>query len=131
MDGWAGRRYGPVMNRNSLRRFAALVAAYGIALQALFGAFAIPGHVALAGADASICLSGPDGGTPTPQRSHDACPMCLAGGCAHLIGAGPRASTLALPPLFAMQMGAPPAHRAIPIRIAHRQPNAPRAPPAG
>lgn len=131
MDGRAERRYGPAMNRNPLRRFAALVAAYAIALQALLGAFAIPGHVALAGAGASICLSGPDGGTPTPQRNHDACPMCLAGACAHLIGTGPRASTLALPPRFATQTAAPPAHRTMAIRIAHRQPNAPRAPPAG
>jgi hypothetical protein len=118
------------MNRDPLRRFAALVAAYAIALQALFGAFAIPGHVALAGVE-SICLSGPDGGTSTPQRSHDACPMCLAGACSHLMGAGPRASSLVLPPLFSTQTAASPARRAIAIRIAHRQPNAPRAPPAG
>jgi hypothetical protein len=131
MDGRAWRRYGSAMNRNPLRRFAALVAAYAIALQALFGAFAIPSHVALAGSDASLCLSGPDGGTPTPQRSHDACQMCLAGACAHMIGAGPRASTLALPPLLSTQTAAPPAHRVIAIRIAHRQPNVPRAPPAG
>jgi len=131
MDGRAGRRYGPAMNRKPLRRFAALVAAYAIALQALFAAFAIPDHAALAGVGASICMSDPDGGTPTPQRSHDACPMCLAGACTHLIGAGPRASTLALPPRLATQTAAPLADRAIAIRIAHRQPNAPRAPPAG
>jgi hypothetical protein len=131
MDGRAGRRYGPAMNRNPLRRFAALVTAYAIALQALFGAFAMPGHVALAGAGASICLSGADGNPPTPQRSQDACPMCLAGACSHLIGAGPRASAFALPPLFVAQTAAPPADRAVAVRIAHRQPNAPRAPPAG
>jgi hypothetical protein len=120
------------MNRNPLRRFAAIVAAYAIALQALFGAFAMSGHVALAGVGASICLSGPDGGAPAPQTSHDACPMCLAGACSHLIGTSPRASTLALPTLFAAQAAAaPPGYRAIAIRIAHQRPNAPRAPPAG
>jgi hypothetical protein len=131
MDGRAGRRYGPAMNRKPLRRFTALVAAYAIALQALFAAFAMPGHVAIAGASASICMSDPDGGTPAPQPSHDACLMCLAGACSYLIGAGPRASTLVLPPPFATQTAAPPADRAIAIRIAYRQPNAPRAPPAG
>lgn len=108
-----------------------MIAAYAIALQALFGAFAIPGHAAFAGATGSICLSELGGGAPTQPSSHDACPMCLAGVCAHLIAAGPRPSTFALPLLSVIQAAAPLADHSPAIRVAHRQPNAPRAPPAG
>ena len=87
MDARGAQPYRTGMVR--FRRFAALVAAYAIALQALFAAFALPSHVARAGA-ASICLSSEDGGTPSPQSGHDPCAMCLAGQCSHLLGAVPR-----------------------------------------
>jgi hypothetical protein len=111
------------------RRFAAIVAAYAIALQALFAAFAVPGHVALAGAG-SICLSSQDGRTPSPQSRHDPCPMCLAGQCSHLLGAVPPVQKPAARVTVAIRIEPLQVRPVIAIPARHQQPNSPRAPPA-
>jgi hypothetical protein len=111
-----------------LHRFAAIVAAYAIALQALFGAFAVPAHLAFA--DAAICQSNPDSGAPQPN--HDACcPGCLAGHCAHLLLGTSRVTTFVPWPASAAPVGTGAHDGAIPIRIADNAPHAARAPPAG
>ncbi len=127
MDARGAQPYRTGMVR--FRRFAALVAAYAIALQALFAAFALPSHVARAGA-ASICLSSEDGGTPSPQSGHDPCAMCLAGQCSHLLGAVPHAQTPIGRVIVAIEIEPLRLRPVIAIPATHQQPNSPRAPPA-
>ena len=116
----------PRMNR--LHRFAAIVAAYAIALQALFGAFAVPGHLTFA--DAAICQSDTDSGAPAQSNHDGCCPGCVAGHCAHLLlGTSRVAMIVAWPAPAASGANAP--DIAIPVRVADHGPHAARAPPAG
>src|SRR5689334_7333662 len=109
----------PRMNR--LHRFAAIVAAYAIALQALFGAFAVPAHLAFAGA--VICQSAADSSSPSQPLNHDdCCPGCLSGHCANLLGA-PRVAMIVQWPASTMP-GTHAHHSAIPLRLADNGPHA-------
>lgn len=117
--------------RRTRRSLIALVAAYALALQALFAAFTAPAFALAAGEAAfAICQGGADtGSTPAPGHSeHDSCSACLAGHCAG--GSADRvASIIAWPPSSAAVASvAPGAARlaAAPLDGLH----AARAPPA-
>jgi hypothetical protein len=126
MDGGARPPYGLAMIR--LHRFAALVAAYAIALQALLAAFAVPGPVAFAGVDAaSICFSHPGSGSPQLPNHDGCCPGCISGSCG-LAADTPRA--VALVRWSASVPAATATHDKARVRIAGRSPHAARAPPA-
>jgi len=113
---------------NPLRRCAALIAAYAVALQAVLGAFAFVAPVLAGEAGTVICRS--DSGTPDQPQTHDQCGACLAGHCA-AAAAGPERLGIPAPwPIASMPAAtllavafAPPAPRS--------QPHSPRAPPAG
>jgi len=132
MDGPASHPYGRVMNRSRMRRFAALVAAYAIALQALFTAFVVPHQVAFAGVDAAaICLSGANSGAPhQPSRHDECCRACMSGCCAQQLLATARAVTFLPWPALATPITAHVVDAA-PLRITDQGPHAARAPPAG
>jgi hypothetical protein len=110
-----------------LRRCAALIAAYAIALQALLSAFAIVPPVALADPAFAICQ--PGGADPAGQRPHDPCAACLA----HCAGAAapPQRAAMVLPwprEIAATEATFRPV--ALPPAPSERQ-HSPRAPPLG
>lgn len=112
---------------NRLHPFAAIVAAYAIALQALFGAFAVPGHLAFAGA--AICQSDFNSDAPSQPNHDGCCPGCIAGHCAHLLLGTSRVAMFV--PWPAIATAGTHAHDpAIPIRLADNGPHTARAPPA-
>ena len=82
-----GRQLGSVaivlsMLRTQLRRCAALVAAYAVALQAVLSAVAVAAPFAsAAGAPFAIC-GGDSPDNPPGPITHDPCATCLAGHCA-------------------------------------------------
>jgi hypothetical protein len=115
----------------TFRRFAAIVAAYAVALQMLFAAFAVPGQ-AFGNADmAAMCLSNSGSGAPVQPSSHDACcPGCIAGHCAHLLFGTPRTSAHVPWPARSTRIGQDLQRSVAPVRMVHDGSNAARAPPA-
>ena len=112
----------------TLRRCAALAAAYAVALQLMLSAFAALTPVAASGVEAAaICR----GGEPVPLQpaSHDACTACLAGHCG-----GPALVPGRVAVRVPQPVAMPPAEIA-PRAITHvtqaRQQHAARAPPLG
>jgi hypothetical protein len=110
-----------------MRRCAALIAAYALALQALLSAFASPAAHALIPA-VEICQAGIDADR-AGEPAHGSCSACLAGHCAsaatgplRIASTEPRRRTVA---------AAPPAARAAGTRrpAGRHEPHAPRAPP--
>lgn len=81
--------------RTGLRRAAGLVAAYAIALQAIFASSVQAASVSASGAQAVICSSADSAGTAVPpaKGQHDCASACIANGC----GGGPAGN----PPSFA------------------------------
>lgn len=69
--------------RTGLRRAAGLVAAYAIALQAIFASSLQAASVSAPGAPAVICSFADSAGTagPPAKGPHDCASACLAGGC--------------------------------------------------
>ncbi len=125
------RRYCPRMGPNRFRRFAAIVAAYALVLQALVAAFAVPGGLALAAADPSvICRSNAGGSDPASPAAHDLCVACLAGHCASSFAGGDAAATLLRWPADAIAVALPAVPHA-PVTLARHHQHAPRAPPLG
>jgi hypothetical protein len=122
----------PAMNRSRIRRFAAIVAAYAIALQALFTAFLVPGQMAFAGVEGSaICRSGAESGSPhQPSNRDECCAMCMSGCGAQPLGTTPRVVSFVPWSAGTIPTAARRADAALP-RIADRGPHAARAPPAG
>jgi hypothetical protein len=110
-----------------MRRCAALIAAYALALQAILSAFAV--QIARADAPAFEICTRDTGAGRARDPGHALCPACLAGHCCAatpvhdaVVAAWPAFAT-ALPP--ALVAGTkPPADRR------HRS-HAPRAPPLG
>ena len=127
MDGTALHAYRETMPSGSLRRRAlALIAAYAIALQPLWAAFALPAVAGLADAHAIICLAGGGQGQPASNGGGCAC-LCVMPGCGMagnppdrvaLAGLTP---TSALAPLPAFDVASP--------HATTRRPQLPRAPP--
>jgi hypothetical protein len=127
MDGTALRAYRETMPFGSLRRRAlALIAAYAIALQPLWAAFALPAVAGLTDAHAVICLGGGGQDRPATDGGTCACPCVMPGcgmtGCDPGVVAGaPWPSPSGLSPLPVPERPPPPA--------ATHGPRLPRAPP--
>jgi hypothetical protein len=110
-----------------LRRALALIAAYAIALQPLWAAFALPATAGLADAHVVICLAGMGGADqPASNGGVCACP-CVMPGCG-MAGCAPGvAATMPFPSpsrLAALSF----AERSLPPAATHG-PHLPRAPP--
>jgi hypothetical protein len=116
------------MASNLMHKFAATIAAYAIALQAVLAGFAIAAPVASADAGLVICR-GDDTGAPAMPRMHDSCGACLAGDCAGAAAVPGRVTITAPWPVGVIRAE-------IPLHAATRAPatrygeaHSPRAPP--
>ena len=112
--------------RRPIRRCAVLVAAYAVALQAVFSAFAPPMH--RPGAAAFELCRSDRADRPVQPLAHDACPACLAGHCG-ATGPDRIAVELAWPVLDRSDAVREPNMASVPV--ARTGPHAPRAPPLG
>jgi hypothetical protein len=112
-----------------MRRCAALIAAYALALQAIISAFAVPvSHALAAGAAFEICRADISG-DPARPPARDSCGACLAGHCAGTAATPVRIAVAGPWPIVVVS--APTAFRAaaLPPLAPHGGPHAPRAPP--
>jgi len=111
------------------RRIIALIAAYVVALQTLL----LPLSMAAASPFAtSLCAAVPDGGSHVPASHDSGCPCAAGCGmqcCAQTLAGPPQAISVKLGMTRATTMPPAPALGPI-IRLAHRSPQIPRAPPA-
>jgi hypothetical protein len=110
-----------------MRRGAALIAAYALALQAMFSAFVLPVHGLAPGFE--ICAGGAD-----DNRARDPAPAscfaCLLGHCAGAAASADRVAVVAAWPRTAADV--PPALPVAALQpIWRHEPHAPRAPPLG
>jgi hypothetical protein len=112
--------------RRPIRQCAVLVAAYAVALQAVFSAFALPTHGPGAAAF-EVCRSDRADG-PVQPLAHEACPACLAGHCG-TTGPDRIAVAEAWPVLDRSDAVRQPEMASVPVP--RRLPHAPRAPPLG
>jgi hypothetical protein len=111
------------------RRCAALIAAYAIALQALFTAFAMPPAAAPAGTPGwELCSSGVSGSSGAPP-SHEFCSACLAGHCAPAAGTPPAAVATPAWEVFAGVRSSPMRPTDLVAHASRDEPHSPRAPP--
>lgn len=117
------------MSPISLRRCAALIAAYALALQAVLAAFAYSAPV-VAEPGFVICR-GDAAGTPDQPQHHDQCGACLAGHCAGVAAGPDRLAIAILWPIASGPTETPAAAIAFAPSAPRTQPNPPRAPPAG
>jgi hypothetical protein len=115
--------------RLTIRRCAALIAAYAIALQAMLAAFLVPSTPTVQAAAFEICRSDTDADRAR-EPGHARCSACLAGHCAgtatparDAVAADWPTGAAALPMAIAA-LAHPPADR-------RHRPHAPRAPPLG
>jgi hypothetical protein len=109
-----------------LFRCAALVAAYAVALQAMFSAFAPPARDT-SDAASLICRSG-IAGEPAQPAAHDTCLACLAGHCAG--AASPHRLAVAEPwPMAGAPVGTTFRIAALPPAPSRDGAHSPRAPP--
>jgi hypothetical protein len=116
------------MSFGSVRRRAlALIAAYVIALQPLWAAFALPAVAGLADGGAPVCLAGAgDAGQPASNGAACGCP-CVMPGCG-IAGCAPGAMVSAPWPSPSRLAHLPVPERSPPTAATHG-PHLPRAPP--
>jgi hypothetical protein len=115
-----------VTSRPHMRRCAALIAAYALALQAIFSAFVSPSRALTAGFE--ICTGGADADR-AHEPAHASCSACLAGHCAGGV-AGPLRNASAQPwPRVALAPRPDLRAAAVPPSAGRHEPHAPRAPP--
>ena len=112
---------------NILRRCAALIAAYAVALQLVLSAFAAVAPLA-ADAGFAICR-GDNGSAPAEQSAHDPCAACLAH-CAGAAAAPDRETVAVAWPAEAVPAIMSSSNAALDTARQARE-HSPRAPPAG
>ena len=132
MDAPPRRSYVHPMGRRRFHCFAAVVAAYALALQALIAAFVVPGNLALATLDPSVtCQSKADSGGPAAPAMHDPCLACTAGHCFDGMGGDPRLAAYLPWPRSGDRAATLHDGVAFAVAFAPDRLHSPRAPPAG
>jgi len=110
-----------------MRRCAAVIAAYALALQAMFSAFAVPAPHGIVPAFERCAADGDRAREP----AHQSCSACLAGHCAGAAASPLRIAVILSWPVTATSVPAALAAAALQPLSQRHGPHSPRAPPLG